>query len=465
MQEFDVAVIGAGPGGYVAAIRAAQLGLKVVCIDKRTTLGGTCLNVGCIPSKTLLSTSELYYHILHEAQALGIRYTKLNYDFAQMMKRKDHIVHSLVEGVAGLLRKYHIPFISGKAQFKDAHHLAIINSDKQQQEICAKNFIIATGSESTPLPGVSFDGNAVISSTEALSLTEVPKSLAVIGGGVIGVELASVYSRLGSEVTIIEMLPQICPAMDLTMSKQLLQTLKKQGIQFMLSTQVEGIEKSQEGIVLKLTQEDKQESLNADKVLVAIGRRPYTKDLGLENAAVQVDKRGFILVDGAFRTSQPHIYAIGDVCEQIMLAHLASQEGMVVAEWIAGLESTIDYMAIPNVIYTSPEVAAVGMTEQDAFAAGLTVLIGTVYFKGNPRARCTGEAEGMLKILGEKNTGRMIGMHIIGSHASELISEGVIAIQHKLTLQQIADTIFAHPTLSELVKEAALVALSRPMHA
>jgi dihydrolipoamide dehydrogenase len=462
-HKYDLAVIGGGPGGYVAAIRAAQLGMKVVCIDKRTTLGGTCLNVGCIPSKTLLSSSELYYHVSHEGQALGLRFNKLNFDFTQIMKRKEHVVHSLVEGIAGLLKRYHIPFISGSAQFLNAHHLKVVG-DNQQLEIEAKNVIIATGSESTPLRNIPFDNKFVISSTEALSLNQVPERLVVIGGGVIGVELASVYNRLGSKVTIIEMLPQICPAMDTAISKQLLQALKSQGIHFMLSTQVISAVQSNE-VVLTVSSDDKLLNIGADKVLVSIGRRPYTKDLGLENVNIAIDKNGFIPVDGSFRTSQPNIFAIGDVIEGTMLAHLASQEGVAAAECIAGVNSSVDYMAIPNVIYTSPEVAAVGLTEQEAFAAGLTIQIGTVYFKGNPRARCTGEVEGMLKILGDKNTGKVIGMHIIGAHASELISDGVIAIQQRLTLQQIADTVFAHPTLSELIKEAALVALSKPMHA
>lgn len=462
--QYDLAVIGGGPGGYVAAIRAAQLGMKVVCIDKRAKVGGTCLNVGCIPSKTLLNSSELYFHALHEGQALGLRFNKLTFDFDQIMKRKEHVVHSLVEGVASLLRKYHVPFINGKAQFIDASHLKVVN-DNQEQVIEAKHILIATGSESTPLPRIPFDNRQIISSTEALSLNSVPGRLAVVGGGVIGVELASVYNRLGSKVTIIERLPQICPAMDTTISKQLLQALKSQGIQFMLSAQVVSAAVQVDEVLLTVSSDDKLQNIGADKVLISVGRRPYTEGLGLENVGITIDRKGFIPVDGAFRTNQPNIFAIGDAIEGLMLAHLASQEGVAVAELIAGGNPLVDYMAVPNVIYTSPEVAAVGLTEQEAFAANLTIQIGTVYFKGNPRARCTGEVEGMLKILGEKKTGRIIGMHIIGAHASELISDGVIAIQQRLTLEQIAETMFAHPTLSELVKEAALVALGKPMHA
>lgn len=462
-QRYDLAVIGAGPGGYVAAIRAAQLGMKVVCIDKRPTLGGTCLNVGCIPSKTLLYSSELFYHVQNEGQVLGLRYNKIGFDFEQIMKRKEHVVHSLVEGVASLLKRYHVLFVHGEAKFLDPHRLLIVSEEKEQF-IESENILIATGSDSIQLPGLPFDKKRILSSTEALSLTSVPKRLAVIGGGVIGVELASVYSRLGSKVTIIEMLPQICPAMDTAISKQLLQALKNQGIEFRLSTQVKSADIKDE-VVLNVQSEDKSEKIPADVVLVAIGRKPYTQGLDLAKAGVMADQKGFIPVDGVFRTTQPNIFAIGDVIEGTMLAHRASQEGVAVAEWLKGEKSEIDYMSIPNVIYTSPEVAAVGLTENEAFAANLTTQIGTVYFKGNARARCTGEVEGILKILGDKKTGRLVGMHIIGAHASELIAAGVVAMEKRMTLQEIAESPFAHPTLSESIKEAALAALGRPVHA
>lgn len=462
-QRYDLAVIGAGPGGYVAAIRAAQLGMKVVCIDKRSTLGGTCLNVGCIPSKTLLHASELYYHVLHHGQALGLICPKLEYDFAQIMRRKEQVVRSLVEGVAGLFKGLHIPFIQGEAKFLDPHRL-IVTHDSQQTEITADYILIATGSESIELPNLPFDGKQIISSTEALSLKTVPKRMAVIGGGVIGVELASVYNRLGSKVTIVEMLPLICPAMDTVISKQLQQFLKAQGIQFMLSTQVVSAVVQPDEVILTVDGEQKLQNIGADVVLVSVGRRPFTKGLGLEKAGIAVDRKGFIPVDGVFRTQQPHIFAIGDAIEGVMLAHKASQEGIAVVEWLRGGKGGIDYMSVPNVIYTNPEVAAVGMTESECFAASLTVQIGTVYFKGNPRARCSGEVEGLLKILGEKKSGRLVGMHIIGTHASELIGQGVLAMQQRMTLEEIAHSAQAHPTLSESIKEAALSALGRPIH-
>lgn len=462
-QKYDLAVIGGGPGGYVAAIRAAQLGMKVVCIEKSKTLGGTCLNVGCIPSKALLQSSELYSHVVHEGQTLGLKYSNMDFDFEQIMRRKNEVVSSLVQGVAGLFKKNQVTFLQGEAQFIDAHHLSIKGENPQTVE--AEYILIASGSEPIALPHVSFDGDKIVSSTEALEFKAVPKKLAVIGGGVIGVELASVYNRLGSEVTIIEMLPLICPAMDAAISKLLLQSLKSQGIKFLLSTQLHSVENKTARLTLQLECNQENRTLDADVMLVAIGRKPFTANLNLEKASLQVDRRGFIPVDSVFRTQQPHIFAIGDVIEGPMLAHRASQEGVTVIEWLKGIKSSIDYMSIPNVIYTSPEVAAVGLTEQEAQAAGLALQIGSSYFKGNARARCTGETEGLLKIIGDKKSGKLLGMHIIGSHASELIATGMLAIQKRMTLEEVATAIFAHPTLSESIKDAALAALGKPLHA
>jgi len=462
-EKYDLAVIGAGPGGYVAAIRAAQLGMKVVCIDKRLTLGGTCLNVGCIPSKALLQSTELYAHVLHEGQNLGLLSESTSFDFAQMMSRKEQVVESLVQGIAGLFNKHHIVFLQGDAQFIDSHQLLVKNQD-QQEIVEAKYILIATGSEPIALPTIPFQHDKIVSSTETLSLKKVPQKMIVIGGGVIGVELASVYNRLGCHVTIIEMLPTICPSMDKAISKQLLQTLKKQGINFLLSTQVTNSKIHTDNVALDLKNEEGAQVIEAEIVLVAVGRKPYTDNLSLEKASIDVSKRGFILVDEFFRTNQPHIFAIGDVIEGVMLAHRASQEGTAVVEWINGQKSSIDYMSIPNVIYTYPEVASVGMTEQESSAAGFTILSGTSYFKGNPRARCAGETEGFVKIIADKKTTRVLGMHIIGPHASEIITTGVLMIQKKMRLQEVAETIFAHPTLSEAIKEAALAALGQPLH-
>ncbi len=462
-KKYDLAVIGAGPGGYVAALRAAQLGMHVVCIDKRETLGGTCLNVGCIPSKALLQSTELYAHVLKEGKELGLHYTDLGVNFAQMMSRKEKVIQSLVDGIAGLFKQQKITFLQGEAEFIDAHRLVVINSDTQTI-IEATYILIATGSEPIPLPFLPFQEDKVVSSTEMLSLKKVPQKLAVIGGGVIGVELASVYNRLGSEVTIVEMLPLICPAMDHTLSKHLLQTLKNQGIVFQLSTQLTHVDSDSEQMTLHLKSKESEQKLIADTLLISIGRRPYTTNLKLDKAGVHANKKGFIPVDALFRTNQSHIFAIGDVIEGVMLAHRASQEGVAVVEWLKGDNSSIDYMTIPNVIYTYPEVASVGMTEQEALEANLDIMIGRSHFKANPRARCADETEGLLKIIGDKKSGRVIGMHIIGPHASELISNGVLAIQQKMTLSQLADTVFAHPTLSESIKEAALAALRKPLH-
>lgn len=458
-SKYDVAVIGGGPGGYVAAIRCAQLGLRTVCIDKRDTLGGTCLNVGCIPSKALLHTTETYSYLQHEALEQGIAYQKLTLDFSTMMQRKDSIVKGLVDGVSGLFKNAKVDHLIGHASFVSPHILEIKNGD-QTQQIEAAHIIIATGSDPIALPMLPFDEKRIVSSTGALSLAKVPKKLAVIGAGVIGVELASVYSRLGSEVIIIEMLDHICPAMDKAVSQQLLRILKKQGLTFLLSTQVVDAEATSKHVSLTLKNGNEESHLDVETVLVAVGRRPYTDGLGLDKVGINKTSKGFIPVDGLFRTNLPHVYAIGDVIEGIMLAHKASEEGVAAAEIIGGLRPHINYMAIPNVIYTAPEVAAVGLTEEEAKEAGLKVKVGTSSFKANPRARCTGQTDGMVKIIGEEISGRIVGMHIVGAHASEMIGEGVMAIEMKATLSQIAYASHAHPTFSECIKEAAVGAVS-----
>lgn len=454
---YDIAIIGAGPGGYVAAVRAAQLGLKTVCIDKRDTVGGTCLNVGCIPSKALLYSTELYRTFQHDAKAHGIG-GKPTLDFSQMMSRKEGIVKGLVDGVAGLFKQHGIDFVKGEARFVTSTKLEVSQGGKKQ-EIEARHTLIATGSAPIALPGLVFDEKRVLSSTGALSLPEIPANMVVIGGGVIGVELASVYSRLGTKVTVVEMLDHICPAMDDAISRLLLQVLKKQGLEFLLSTTFVDAKVGRNEVVLNCKQGDKAVSLNGDVVLVAVGRRPYTQGLNLEGIGITVTPRGFVNVDGKFRTTQPNIYAIGDVIEGTMLAHLASDEGVAAVEIIAGQNPRINYMAIPNVIYTSPEVAAVGFSEKEAKDAGLAIKVGASWFKANPRARCMGQTDGLVKIIGEARTGRVIGLHILGAEASELIAEGVLAIEKKATLHDVAYASHAHPTLSESIKEAAQNAL------
>ncbi len=444
MAGYDLAVIGAGPGGYVAAIRAAQLGLKTVCIDARETLGGTCLNVGCIPSKVLLQSTMHYEFLQKHARNHGIEGDNVSIDFDRLMARKDEVVKSLVTGVTSLFERHGVVWVRGTAKFKSPHELLV-----DSETIQAQNILIATGSEPVALPFLPFDEKYIVSSTGILSLIKIPKRLLVIGAGVIGVELASVYRRLGTEVTVLEMSEQICPTMDLAISKTLQKSLKKQGIAFHLGLKVD---------------EETVKSFEPNVVLVAVGRRPFTNSLGLEAVGIQTDKRGFIPVDSDFRTSQPHIYAVGDVIEGVMLAHKASEEGVAAVETIAGKQAHIKYMTIPNVIYTYPEVASVGLTEKEAREAGLDVMTGSYMFLGNSRARCSGEEEGLVKIVGDKHSGRLVGMHIISLIASEMIAEGVIAMQARWTVEQLANAPHAHPTFNEAIKEAALDCLGRAIH-
>lgn len=457
--KYDVIVIGGGPGGYVAAIRCGQLGLKTLCIEKGNTLGGTCLNVGCIPSKALLQSSEAYAWIRQQAAEHGLLVSDLKLDWEKMQERKKQVVHSLVSGIPALLKKNHADYVTGTAQFVSPTTIQV-----GEQMYSAPHLILATGSESVQLPFLPFDGKVIISSTEALSLPHVPKKMLVIGAGVIGVELASVYKRLGTEVVIVEMLDTITPAMDAAVSRALLQILKKQGLVFHLGAKVIGgkVEKDQAHIHVII--EGKENEFVVDTVLVAVGRRPYTTGLSLEKAGLKPNAKGFIEVNSHFATAVPGIYAIGDLIEGPMLAHRAMEEGMVLAEHLAGHPASIHYMGIPNVIYTHPEVASVGLTEAEARTAHLELLMGTSFFKGNGRARCVGDTDGFVKVIGEKKSGRLIGMHIIGPHASELIGEGVVAIDSHRTVEQLANSSHAHPTLAETIKEACLQALGRPLH-
>lgn len=452
--KFDVAVIGAGPGGSAAALRAAELGLKVVCIDKRESLGGTCLNIGCIPSKTLLYATEVYDHFHHGAEALGIDCQNAEMNFPRMMERKKSVVKGLAEGLNGQLKGHGVAIMQGTASFLSAHLLEIENGSKKQQ-IEAEHIILATGSEPISLPFLPFDEKRVISSTGALSMVEVPKTMIVIGAGIIGVELASVYRRLGTQVTLVEMLNHICPGTDKAISQGLQKILQKQGLSFLLSTQVMAADMKSNQIVLSLQSDSGKSTLEAECVMVSVGRRPYSQGLGLEKIGIQTSPKGFIPIDGAFRTLVPHVYAVGDLVEGPMLAHRASEEGVAVAEVIAGKRPRLNYIAIPNVIYTTPEVASVGLTEQEAKEAGLTIKVGSVPFKANPRARCMGQIEGMVKIIGDDSSDRLLGLHILGPQASEMIGEGVLALEKKATLKQIAYAPHAHPTLSEAIKEAA----------
>lgn len=462
-ENYDVAVIGSGPGGYVAAIRAAQLGFKTVCIEKNPTFGGTCLNVGCIPSKALLQSTEYYSLMKNEIQEHGLFAKEVSFDFSKIQEKKERIVQGLVNGIPSLFKRNHIETAQGVAKFTTPNSISVSNGGTAK-EIEAKWFILASGSEPIALPFLPFDEKKVVSSTGALSLAKPPKTLLLIGAGVIGVELASVYNRLGSEVIVIEMLDHICPAMDKAVSKMLLQILKKQGLSFHLSAKVTQakVENGQVSLSVELAEGPKQ--FSGDVALVAVGRRPYSKGLGLSEIGISISPKGFIDVDSNFRTNHSHIFAIGDLVDGPMLAHRASEEGIAVAEIIAGMKPHVDYMAIPNVIYTHPEVAAVGFTEQEALNYGLKVKIGTCLFKANPRARCLGYTEGMVKIIAEESSKRLLGMHIIGPHASELIGEGVLAMAKHCTVEDIAHISHAHPTLSEAILEASLNALGRSIH-
>lgn len=453
-MKYDLIVIGSGPGGYIAAIRAAQLGMKVACVDKRKELGGTCLNVGCIPSKALLHSTELYWKMTHEAPGLGLK-AECSFSLPAIMERKQKVVGTFNEGISALFKKNKIDFLLGSAKFLSPTKLQVAGD-----EVEASHIIIATGSEPTPLPFLPFDEKRIVSSTGALVLDRIPQKLVVIGAGVIGVELGSVFSRLGSQVEFLEFLDRICPALDGSMSTEFQKILTKQGMTFRLSTKVTGADITAKEIVLRIG----DEKVVADTVLVAVGRRPYTQNLGLETIGITLTPKGTIPIDGRFKTSIPNIYAIGDVVDGPMLAHKASEEGIAVAEIIAGHNPVINYLAIPNVIYTYPEAASVGLTEEEAKKLGLTLKTGLFPFKVNSRAKCTSEEEGFVKIIADAATDTLLGIHILGAHASELIAEAALAIQNRLTTLDLAETPHAHPTLSEAIKEAALALHGRALH-
>jgi dihydrolipoyl dehydrogenase len=453
-RSFDVVVIGSGPGGYVAAIRAAQLGFKTACVEKEKALGGTCLNVGCIPSKTLLHTTELFWKVSHEGKKEGIVAEKISCDFAKMMERKNKVVAGFNDGVAALFKKNKVTRIEGQARLTSP-----TTADVNGETVEARFFILATGSEPIPLPFLPFDETSVLSSTGALKLEKPPKRLIVVGAGVIGVELGSVYSRLGSEVIFIEFLSRICPTLDESLSLSLQESLTKQGMTFHLSSKV-----TEAKVAKEITLKVEAEEFKADKVLISIGRRPFTKGLGLEALGIATNPKGFVTIDGTFRTTVPNIFAIGDIVDGPMLAHKASEEGIAVAEILANQTPCLEYMAIPNVVYTSPEVAAVGLTEAEAKGYGLSIKVGSFPFKTNSRAKCTGEEEGFVKIIAEAESDRILGVHIIGAHASELIAEGALALQKKLKVSDIIETPHAHPTLSEAIREAALALHKRAIH-
>ncbi|MGH1376296.1 MAG: dihydrolipoyl dehydrogenase [Alphaproteobacteria bacterium] len=459
-EKFDVIVIGAGPGGYVAAIRCAQLGLKTAIIEKRKTLGGTCLNVGCIPSKALLSASEKFEDAEHHMADMGIKVSP-KLDLKGMMKHKTAVVNDNTKGIEFLMKKNKITSITGSAEIVEAGQVKV---GKDTYE--AENIIIATGSDVISLPGIDIDEKKIVSSTGALELSEVPKKMVVIGGGVIGLELGTVWRRLGSQVTVVEFLDNILPGMDGEVRKEAKKLFAKQGIEMKLSSKVTAAKTSGKGVELTVEPAagGDAEKIKADVVLMAIGRKPYTEGLGLENVGVKLDERGRIATDEFFETSVEGIYAIGDVIAGPMLAHKAEDEGVVLAEMLAGQSGHIDYDCIPGVVYTWPEVANVGKTEEQLKEAGVKYKAGKFPFMANGRARAMGATDGFVKILACAETDKVLGAHMIGPNVGDLISEVVTVMEFQGTAEDIARTCHAHPTLTEVVKEAALAVDKRPIH-
>ncbi|MCB1547159.1 MAG: dihydrolipoyl dehydrogenase [Hyphomicrobiaceae bacterium] len=463
---YDLIVIGTGPGGYVCAIRAAQLGLKVAVVEKRATHGGTCLNVGCIPSKALLHASELYAEAGHGFAAMGIKVSP-ELDLARMMAFKDDGVKGNVQGVAFLLKKNKIATFQGVGSIVSAGRVRVTPVSGEAQELETKSIVIATGSEVARLKGIDIDEEAIVSSTGALSLKSVPKKLLVIGAGVIGLELGSVWRRLGSEVVVVEYLDRILPGMDEEIAKQFQRLLARQGIAFKLGSKVMGAKRGADGITVSISpshDDAKTETLSADVVLVAIGRVPCTEGLGLETIGVERDARGRITVDDHFRTTVAGIHAIGDVIAGPMLAHKAEDEGVAVAEILAGQAGHVNYDVIPSVVYTHPEVAAVGKTEDELKAAGINYTVGKFPFTANGRAKVNRTTEGFVKVLADAETDRVLGVHMIGPHVGELIAEAAVLMEFGGSAEDLARTCHAHPTLTEAVKEAALAVAKRAIH-
>ena len=462
--KFDLVVIGGGPGGYVAAIRAAQLGMKVACVEARPKLGGTCLNVGCIPSKALLQSSEKFEDAQNHFKEHGIDVGKLSLNLKAMMKRKSDVVSNLQNGIDFLFKKNKIARFEGVGTIKAQHEVSVTGKDKGT--LYTKNILIATGSEVMPLPGVEIDEKKIVSSTGALELTSVPKRLVVIGGGYIGLELGSVWRRLGSKVTVVEYLDRIVPAMDKEVGTQFHKILKAQGIDFKLGMKVTAAKSTKTGVTLELESAagGAKEKLEADVVLVSIGRRAFTQNLGLEKVNIKTDKRGLIEVNDHLQTSVSTIYAIGDVIKGPMLAHKAEEEGVAVAETLAGQAGHVNYGIIPAVVYTWPEVGTVGKTEEELKEAGIEYTVGKFPFMANSRARAMGDTDGMVKILACKKTDRVLGAHILGPDAGTLIAEIAAVMEFGGSSEDIARTCHAHPTLNEAVKEAALAVDSRAIH-
>ncbi|MEC5394997.1 dihydrolipoyl dehydrogenase [Bergeyella sp. RCAD1439] len=462
MSQFDVTVIGSGPGGYVAAIRAAQLGFKTAIIEKYPTMGGTCLNVGCIPSKALLDSSEHYHNAVHSFAGHGILVNEPKADLTRMIERKNEVVDQTTKGIQFLMDKNKITVYEGVGSFESATKIKVTKKDGSAEVLETQYAIIATGSKPSSLPFITIDKERIITSTEALNLKEIPKRLIVIGGGVIGLELGSVYLRLGSEVTVVEYMDKIIPGMDGALSKELQKVLKKQKMKFELSTAVSAVER--DGDTVKVTAKNKKGEevvFEGDYVLVSVGRRPYTKGLGLENAGVELDERGRVKVNEHLQTNVSNIYAIGDVIQGAMLAHKASEEGVLVAEQLAGQKPHINYNLIPGVVYTWPEVAGVGQTEEQLKEAGRAIKVGSFPMRALGRSRASGDIDGFIKIIADEQTDEVLGVHMIGARAADMIAAAVTAMEFRASAEDIARMSHAHPTFAEAIKEAALDATGK----
>ena len=462
MSQFDVTVIGSGPGGYVAALRCAQLGFKTALIEKYSTLGGTCLNVGCIPSKALLDSSEHFENAKHNFANHGIIINEPQADLARMVARKNEVVDQTTKGINFLMDKNKVTVFEGLGSFESATQVKVTKNDGSSEILETKYAIVATGSKPSTLPFITIDKERIITSTEALNLKEIPKHLVVIGGGVIGLELGSVYLRLGSQVTVVEFMDKIIPTMDGALSKELTKVLKKQGMKFMLSTGVQSVERN--GDSVKVTAKDKkgeEVSVEGDYVLISVGRKPYTEGLGLENAGVDLDERGRVKVNDHLQTNVANIYAIGDVVKGAMLAHKAEEEGVFVAETLAGQKPHINYNLIPGVVYTWPEVAGVGKTEEQLKEEGAAYKVGSFPMRALGRSRASGDIDGLIKVLADEKTDEILGVHMIGARAADMIAEAVIAMEFRASAEDIARSSHAHPTFTEAIKEACLDATGK----
>ena len=466
-MKYDIIVIGSGPGGYIAAVRASQLGKKVAIIEKYATLGGTCLNVGCIPSKALLDSSHHYYDATHHFAEHGISVESPSFDFSKMIERKANVVETTTGGIKYLMDKNKIDVFEGLGSFEDATHVKITKKDGSSEVIEGTNIIIATGSKPASLPFINIDKERIITSTEALKLKEVPKNLIVIGGGVIGLELGSVYARLGADVKVIEYAPKITPTMDGDVSKELQKVLKKQGMDFYVSHGVKSVERNGDEITVKATNKKGEEvTFTGDYCLVSVGRKPYTEGLGLEKVGVKVNEKGQIDINNHLQTNVANIYAIGDVVKGAMLAHKAEEEGVVVAEFIAGEKPHIDYNLIPGIVYTWPEVAAVGKTEEELIAAKIDYKAGKFSMRALGRSRASGDVDGFVKVLADKKTDEILGVNMVGARVADLIMEAAVAMEFRASAEDLARICHGHPTYAEAVKEAAKAAWDgKPLNA